>query len=233
MSWESAISPVAEFFGQGANDSTLSGRRRDADGNIKVNWGDRILGRTQEELNSAAHERLRNTNLGREYESLTGTTIGADVSSTKLGSLYKGAKDADEATKAYLQINNNKGKGALEGLEASQIYQKINELNEANQEEKDRGPTGIITRTQVEDDRYKDSVRRAELAATRSNDLATAQLALSTMQSNNQMQIAQMNNQLQMRREDAKESRLERRDRQAYIQQMMAGLAQMGASIAI
>jgi len=233
MSWEAAISPVAEFFGQGANDSTLGGRRRDADGNIKVNWGDRVFGRTQEELNSAAHERLRNTTLGREYESLTGKTVGADISSTKLGQLYKSAKDIDEATKAYLQINNNKGKGALEGLEASQIYQKINELNEANQLEKDNGPTGIITRTKIRDDRYEDGVRRAELAADRSNNLATAQLALSTMQSNNQMQIAQMNNQLQMRREDAKEARLDRRDRQAYIQQMMAGLAQLGASIAI
>ena len=233
MSWEATISPIAEFFGQGANDSTLSGRRRDADGNIKVNWGDRILGRTQEELNSAAHQRLRNSTLGREYETLTGKTVGTDVSSTKLGSLYKGAKDIDEATKAYLQINNNKGKGALEGLEASQIYQKINELNESNQVEKDKGPTGIITRTKVADQRYEDGVRRAELAATRSNNLATAQLALSTMQSNNQMQIAQMNNQLQMRREDAKEARLDRRDRQAYIQQMMAGLSQLGASIAI
>ena len=81
--------------------------------------------------------------------------------------------------------------------------------------------------------RYEESIRRAELAAQRSNDLATAQLALSTMQSNNQMQIAQMNNQLQMRKEDAREARLDRKDRQAAIQQMMAGLAQMGASIAI
>ena len=32
---------------------------------------------------------------------------------------------------------------------------------------------------------------------------------------------------------DLKEARLDRKDRQAAIQQMMAGLAQMGASIAI
>ena len=63
--------------------------------------------------------------------------------------------------------------------------------------------------------------------------LSLAQLQLGQLQANNQMEIAQMNNRLQMRREDAKEARLERRDRQAAIQQMMAGLAQLGASIAI
>ena len=233
MSYEAFISPLAEFFGQGANESTLSGRRRDADGNIKQTWADRAFGRTQEELNSAAHQRLRNSTVGRDYESLTGKTISADTSSTQLGRDYRNAKDVDEATKAYLRISNNEGKGALEGLESSQIYQKISDLNKANQDKEDRKPGGRIERMETGDKRHEESVRRAELAATRSNNLATAQLALSTMQANNQMQIAQMNNQLQMRKEDAREARLDRKDRMAAIQQMMAGLAQMGASIAI
>ena len=37
----------------------------------------------------------------------------------------------------------------------------------------------------------------------------------------------------QNRKLDLKEARLDRKDRQAAIQQMMAGLAQLGASIAI
>lgn len=71
--------------------------------------------------------------------------------------------------------------------------------------------------------------RRADQTAR----LSLAQLQLGQLQANNQFEIAQMNNRLQMRREDAKEARLERKDRQAAIQQMIAGLAQMGASIAI
>ena len=58
-------------------------------------------------------------------------------------------------------------------------------------------------------------------------------MQLGQLQANNQFEIAQMNNRLQMRREDAKEARLDRKDRQSAIQQMMAGLAQLGASIAI
>ena len=71
--------------------------------------------------------------------------------------------------------------------------------------------------------------RRADQTAR----ISLAQMQLGQLQANNQFEIAQMNNRLQMRREDAKEARLERKDRQAAIQQMMAGLAQMGASIAI
>jgi len=69
--------------------------------------------------------------------------------------------------------------------------------------------------------------------AADTNRLTLAQMQLGQLQANNQFEIAQMNNRLQMRREDAKEARLDRKDRQAAIQQLMAGLAQMGASIAI
>lgn len=69
--------------------------------------------------------------------------------------------------------------------------------------------------------------------AADTNRLTLAQMQLSQLQANNQFEIAQMNNRLQMRREDAREARLERKDRMSSIQQLMAGLAQMGASIAI
>jgi len=65
------------------------------------------------------------------------------------------------------------------------------------------------------------------------NQMALGQMALSEQRASNQMQIAMMNNQLDRRRMDMKESRLDRKDRQAMIQQMMAGLSTLGASIAI
>ena len=65
------------------------------------------------------------------------------------------------------------------------------------------------------------------------NQLALSQMSLSEQRASNQMQIAMMDNQLERRRMDMKESRLDRKDRQAMIQQMMAGLSTLGASIAI
>ena len=60
-----------------------------------------------------------------------------------------------------------------------------------------------------------------------------AQMGLAQQKQANQMQIAQMNNQLDRRRLDMQDKRADRRDRQAYIQQLMAGLSTLGASIAI
>ena len=66
-----------------------------------------------------------------------------------------------------------------------------------------------------------------------SQNLQTAMLGHQMQQQNNQFALQQDQMRLQMRREDAKEARLDRRDRQAMIQQLMAGLSTMGASIAI
>ena len=63
--------------------------------------------------------------------------------------------------------------------------------------------------------------------------LAISQMALAQQNQNNQMQIAQMNNQLQMRREDRREARLEKQDRQAMIAMLMKGLSGLGQSFAI
>ena len=65
------------------------------------------------------------------------------------------------------------------------------------------------------------------------NQLALSQMALSEQRASNQMQIAMMDNQLDRRRLDMQEKRIDRRDRQAYIQQLMSGLSTLGASIAI
>ena len=65
------------------------------------------------------------------------------------------------------------------------------------------------------------------------NQIALGQMSLSEQRLDNQMQMAMMNNQLEMRRQDSADRRMDRRDRQAMIQQLMAGLSTLGASIAI
>jgi hypothetical protein len=76
---------------------------------------------------------------------------------------------------------------------------------------------------------YQNTLKQQNLT----NQMALSQMALSEQRASNQMQIAMMDNQLERRRMDMKESRLDRKDRQAMIQQMMAGLSTLGASIAI
>jgi len=92
----------------------------------------------------------------------------------------------------------------------------------------------------VSDPIYQNQLEQARLdritADKRFNatqQLAIAQMGIAQQQQANQMQIAQMNNQLQMRRQDSADRRADRRDRQAMIQQLMAGLSTLGASIAI
>lgn len=80
---------------------------------------------------------------------------------------------------------------------------------------------------------YLAQLKASDKRFNATQQLAISQLALGQQNSANQMQIAQMNNQLQMRREDAREARSERKDRQMMIMQMMKGLSQMGASMAI
>jgi len=64
-------------------------------------------------------------------------------------------------------------------------------------------------------------------------NLQSMMLGHQMQQSNNQFALQQSQLQLQNRREDAREARSERKDRQMMIMQMMKGLSQMGASIAI
>ena len=81
----------------------------------------------------------------------------------------------------------------------------------------------------LESPAYQNMIKQQNLT----NQLALGQMGLSEQRLDNQMQIAMMNNQLQMRRQDSLDRRADRRDRQAMIQQMMQGLSTLGASIAI
>lgn len=80
---------------------------------------------------------------------------------------------------------------------------------------------------------YLDQLAESDKRFNATQQLAISQMALSEQRAANQMEIAQMNNQLQMRRQESADRRADRKDRQAMIQQLMAGLSAMGASIAI
>ena len=80
---------------------------------------------------------------------------------------------------------------------------------------------------------YLDQLRSSDQKFQATMALNTGQMALANKRADNQMQLALMQNQLQARRQDSADRRADRRDRQAMIQQMMQGLASLGASIAI
>ena len=67
----------------------------------------------------------------------------------------------------------------------------------------------------------------------RADDLLMLQMLQNNRQSDRQFQLQQAQQNYQNRALDLKEARLDRKDRQAAIQAMMAGLSQLGASIAI
>ena len=81
--------------------------------------------------------------------------------------------------------------------------------------------------------RYIDALDRGNKQFAATMALNTGQMALANKRADNQMEIAQMQQQLQMRRQDSADRRADRRDRQAMIQQLMSGLSTLGASIAI
>ncbi len=76
--------------------------------------------------------------------------------------------------------------------------------------------------TKKKDKRYDDTQR-----------LTLMQLMQQGQRMDNQFAVQMAQQDYQNRALEMKDARLERRDRQAAIQQMMAGLATMGASIAI
>ncbi len=85
----------------------------------------------------------------------------------------------------------------------------------------------------ITDDSTNPITQRNESRYIDSKNLQSMMLGHQMQQSNNQFALQQSQLQLQNRREDAREARGERKDRQMMIMQMMKGLSQMGASLAI
>jgi len=223
MDYEQLVSPLMEFINQGA-DKQLGSRKRDSDGNIQMTKWDHITGRTQEELNTAARKRLLDSDDAARYTRLTdGDIVPENMRSGDLRRDLVRLEDLKDATKIYLATANNEGKGALAGLNTdAEVYQKINELNTANDDAAALKPGGRVYMLNRDEQRYVDALNNQ-----------TAMQGFQMQQAQNQFALQQDQMRLQMRRDDMKEARSERQDRQAMIMMLMKGLSTMGASIAI
>ena len=211
------------FFGNGVSNIDWTTREYDENGRVKVTKSDIVLGRSQPEL-QAAYEKHRQQQIknaaGRDYRSAFGTQLKVDHT-TDLNELEGKITDEvkrDSSTKPYLTaLAQTRGGAAViaelgERPTLSQVQGALSSLKTENierQEGKER-------------DRYQDR-----------QDLIALQFANSAADRQSEREYRRDQKALENRRLDIQEARGMRRDRQAAIQQMMAGLAQMGASIAI
>lgn len=202
------------------------------------------------EINRGLFERLRDFTMGNDREAIQdrarelqveniNDTLGRSISRTNQGLREIGAGDrqikptyTDTVEDIRQQINeyNTKIPVVSAGQDANPdagitIDTPIPQINRATRQ----GQRTEENLAYLESPIYQQQLRQQDLA----NKLALNQMSLSEQRLDNQMQIAMMNNQLQMRRQDSLDRRADRRDRQAYIQQMMQGLSTLGASLAI
>ena len=147
-------------------------------------------------------------------------------------------REAREVKRRQPYIDQISATGELAGKYTTEELQKLDVnglqrvLKEATNAERITDyATNPIIQGQLEQARQDRITSDKRFNATQ--QLSIAQMGLAQQQQANQMQIAQMNNQLQLRRQDSQDRRADRRDRQAMIQQMMQGLSTLGASIAI
>ena len=222
MTYEQLVSPLFEFFNQGA-DKQLGSRKRDAQGNIEMTKWDHITGRTQAELNSAAAERLNNTGLADDYRRLAKTdAVPTDMRSGELRTKVAELQGIDDATKLYLRTPGNLGRAALSGMGEDEIYKAILDAEQREKDRVAREPGGVISEIEKRDQRYVDAINNQ-----------TAMQAFQMTQAQNNFKLQQDQLALQMRRDDMKEARTERQDRQQMILMLMKGLQNIGGSIAI
>ena len=134
------------------------------------------------------------------------------------------------------EVNGKYTREQLQGMDPTALQGILRKMKIAERTTLDEtNPATIrqIAATERAEERYQSEREESNKRFNATQQLAISQLALGQQQQANQMQIAQMNNQLQMRRQDSADRRADRRDRQAYIQQLMAGLSTLGASLAI
>ena len=211
------------FFGNGVSDIDWTSRQYDENGRVKVTKADSVLGRSQPEL-QAAYEKHRQQQIknaaGRDYRKAFGTQLKVDHT-TDLNEIEGQIADEvkrDSGTKPYLTaLAQARGGAAViaelgERPTLSQVQGALSGLKTENIE-RDEGK---------ERDRYRDS-----------QELIALQFANSAADRQADREYRRDQQAYQNRKLDMQEARLDRKDRQAVIQQMMAGLAQLGASIAI
>ena len=134
------------------------------------------------------------------------------------------------------EVNGKYTREQLQGMDPTALQGILRKMKIAERTTLDEtNPATIrqIEATKKADQRYQDQLEASDKRFNATQQLAIAQMGLAQQQQANQMQIAQMNNQLERRRMDMADRRTDRRDRQAMIKQLMAGLSTLGASIAI
>jgi len=218
---------VSGFFGAGAKDIDWTTREFDENGRVKVTAMDAVMGRSQPELQAAYEQHRQRTikdTVGRDYRTAFGSNLEVDHR-TNINEVQAQVADEtkrDSSTKPYLTALSQMEGGAAAIAELGerptlpQVQQALSGLKTTNIEA-DR------TRTNTETQRVEGRQDR-----------------LLMMQMMNQQEDRRADRELRRdqqryenRRLDLQEARLDRKDRQAVIQQLMAGLSTLGASIAI
>ena len=199
----------------------------------KYNWQDQfggfLGGYSQQDVEAAA-QLLRDERLKKVYDAKYGNT-GSELLGSGQSKTYNGVTGKTE-----VQLNNEVelDKSRLAVMQLGQGTENF----DPSKLDSNATPTQIRQSIRGTLDTNKKTVESKEQAEMlrkegRADDLLMMQMLQNNRQSDRQFQLQQAQQNYQNRALDLKEARLDRRDRQAAIQQMMAGLAQMGASIAI
>jgi hypothetical protein len=200
----------------------------------KYNWQDRFggfLGGYDQSDVEAAGQLIRDTALQKKIDQKYGT-IGDELGGLGLKTNYKGSVTGISETELMKQIAGD----------TSKLKAALNYLGIDNADAGDLNPNATATGIVQAGTKLKASNKTAEETKVQNEierkEGRTDKLLL--MQMNNAAEDRRVERELrrdqqayQNRVLDLKEARMDRRDRQAAIQQMMAGLAQLGASIAI
>ena len=158
-------------------------------------------------------------------QTLGGTSMNLSDSVLKLGenetaddydARLAGLKSAGTANVNNIPIEGYDQTKVVDGMSSAGIAQLGTGQKKTNRE---------TTETKVQ--------KEIERKEGRADDLLMMQMLQNNRQSDRQFQLQQAQQNYQNRALDLKEARLDRKDRQAAIQAMMAGLSQLGASIAI
>jgi hypothetical protein len=199
----------------------------------KYNWQDHIGGffggYNQQDVESAA-QLLRDEKLQKVYDAKYGNT-GSELIGSGQDKTYAGVTGKTE-----VQLNNE--------VELDKARLAVMQLGQGTENFDPSKLGSNATPTQIRQairgtlDTNKTTAKGEEKAEVlrkegRADDLLMMQMLQNNRQSDRQFQLQQAQQNYQNRALDLKEARMDRRDRQAAIQQMMAGLSQLGASIAI
>ena len=159
----------------------------------------------------------------------------ANVNANNLQHLTAEFQGVSGKTEAEIKaaINNDKGRAtALQTVQSNNPDLDVSSIDTNAQIGGIMGAGAKATKQAATDEKVR-LEERADKRYQDSQDLLLLQLSNQAEDRRMERELRRDQQAYQNRALDLKEARMDRRDRQAAIQQMMAGLAQMGASIAI